>query len=141
MLQIKKQHLFLFGLFLTILPYSYLCFFTNPSADDFVYAYHFQTENYLVLLKQNYLGWNGRYASNIFSNLNPIGFNSFLGYKAASFAMLCLVFLSFFCLVKQVFHQKKNFLTQTFSILGWISFLMRFSGFVLLPDMPLTIQI
>ena len=56
---LKKQHIFLFGLLLAIFTYCYLCFFANPVADDFVFAYHFQETNFVELLKNAYLGWNG----------------------------------------------------------------------------------
>ncbi|PCI98994.1 MAG: hypothetical protein COB15_04850 [Flavobacteriales bacterium] len=105
--KLKKEQLFLFGLLLAIFPYFYLCFFTNPSADDFVFAYYFQTQEYFQLLKGTFLGWNGRYASNIFSYLNPIGFGSFFGYKIAPFLMILLFLSSSFYFVKQLFFKEK----------------------------------
>jgi hypothetical protein len=102
MFRIKSCDLFLFGLVLALLPYFYLCFFTVPVLDDFVFSYHFQERNFFELLKSTYLGWNGRYASNFFAHLNPMGFNSFLLYRFA--AMLTLLFVCFgnYFLIKQL---------------------------------------
>ena len=123
MLKVKTQYYFFAGLLVAILPYCYLCFFAQPGADDFVYAYHFQTENYLDLLGQNYVGWNGRYTSNIFSYLNPIGFGSFFGYKLVSLVMIFLLVCSNFFLIKQVFYLETNFFQTTCSLILSLLFL------------------
>ncbi len=123
MQKVKKEQLFLFGLFLAILPYLYLCVFSNPSADDFVFAYYFQTRDYFEILKDTFLGWNGRYASNVFAYLNPIGFDSFLGYKIVPLLMILLFLISSFYFVKQLFFNQKSIVKISISlVLGLLFF-------------------
>ena len=102
----KKQYIFLFFLFLAIFPYCYLCFFANPSSDDFGFSFQSQTNEFWYLIKQTYLYWNGRYVSNVFIYLNPIVFGSFFGYKIIPLLMIILFVFANFIFVSQIFHTK-----------------------------------
>lgn len=108
MKKISTTTIFTFFLFLGILPYVYLCFFANPSADDFVFAHLFQTRNYFQLLKGTYLAWSGRFTSNALIYLNPISFNSFFAYKLMALSMLFFQFFSIYFLLRQFFTQLKK---------------------------------
>ena len=107
MKKIKFQEIFLVGLFLTMLPYCYLCFFTNPVSDDFPFSYRFQTEQCLEWLKSYYLNWNGRYVSNIFVHLNPLAFNSFFWYKVVSGLTIVLMFCGNYVFIRELFCKSK----------------------------------
>lgn len=100
-----KEHLFILGLILALLPYAYLCFFTFPVADDFVFSTHFRDSRFSELLKRTYLGWNGRYSSNFFAYLNPLGFNSYNGYKTASLLTIIFLIGAISFLIRQVLFQ------------------------------------
>lgn len=102
----KKQYIFLFFLFLAILPYCYLCFFANPSSDDFGFAFLSQNNEMLHLIKQTYLYYNGRYISNIFIYLNPIAYQSYIGYKIVPLVMIILFLFANFLFVNQFFYKK-----------------------------------
>ncbi len=78
---ISKQLLFLVLLILVLLPYIYISLFTNPVADDFMYAHKAKAQDLFPALLEEYLTWNGRYISNIFVLKNPIVYGSFTGYK------------------------------------------------------------
>ncbi len=104
----KKIDLFLFLLLLAILPYCYLSFFTNPSADDFGFAVQSQKYDLLLLIKQTYLYWNGRYVSNVFIYLNPIAQESYFGYKLVSFALILLLGLANFLFIRQLLSKNKK---------------------------------
>ncbi len=106
MQKLNKNHLFLFGLFLAILPYCYLCFFANPSADDFGFSSFAIQNGFLNFIYSNYLYWNGRYISNLFLYLNPLTFGSFMGYKIVSFLMIILFIGINFIFIRQFFPGK-----------------------------------
>jgi hypothetical protein len=99
----KQTYLVLFLLFIAIIPYCYLSFFTHPISDDFAFASLFRKQEYFDLLKGTYLNWNGRYASNIFIYLNPISFGSFTGYKFIPAATMILLIVAISFLTKEVF--------------------------------------
>jgi hypothetical protein len=104
----KKKYFLLFFLLLAILPYCYLSFFANPSADDFSLSGQAQQNDFFHLMYHNYFFWNGRYISNIFIYLNPIRFGSFIIYKSVPFLMIGLLVLVNFSLVKQILNEARN---------------------------------
>ncbi|MDG1477285.1 MAG: DUF6056 family protein [Vicingaceae bacterium] len=117
MSETKKTQILLFALIVAIIPYCYLCFFANPSADDFVLAAQFQENHFLNLIYEQYFIRNGRYISSPLSFLNPIGFNSFLGYKFFPLLLILLVFLSSLSVFQQLFHSRKFQYKMTGSLL------------------------
>ncbi|OFY93648.1 MAG: hypothetical protein A3K10_12565 [Bacteroidetes bacterium RIFCSPLOWO2_12_FULL_31_6] len=102
--KINLPHLFLFFLFLAILPYCYLSFFCQPIAEDFGFASYYQQSNFFELLKNSYCKMNGRYIANILMYLNPISFNNYLGYKLVPFLMIVLMVIGNILMVKEVFY-------------------------------------
>jgi hypothetical protein len=104
----KKKYFLLFFLLLAILPYCYLSFFANPSADDFSLSGQAQQNDFFHLMYHNYFFWNGRYISNIFIYLNPIRFGSFIIYKSVPFLMIGLLVFVNFSLVKQILNEGRN---------------------------------
>lgn len=97
-------HLFLFFLFLAILPYCYLSFFSQPIAEDFGFASYFQQSNFFELLENSYYKMNGRYIANILMYLNPISFNNYLGYKLVPFLMIVLMMIGSILMMKEIFY-------------------------------------
>jgi len=108
MQKLNKTSFFLVGLILAILPYLYLSFFVNPSADDFSLSGQAQQNEFFHLMYHNYFFWNGRYISNIFIYLNPIAFGSFVGYKTISFLMMVLLIFVNSIFIAQIFVSINN---------------------------------
>lgn len=105
----KNPHsLILFILTALILPYIYISFYTQPIADDFTYAFKGKHYEIVEILKHEYLKWNGRYASNLFVVLNPIVFDSLIGYKLVPVFSIFFTFLSFFIFLSTVSEIFKN---------------------------------
>ncbi len=97
-------HLFLFFLFLAILPYCYLSFFSQPIAEDFGFASYFQQSNFFELIVNSYYKMNGRYIANILMYLNPISFSNYMGYKLVPFLMIILMMIGNILIIKEVFY-------------------------------------
>lgn len=104
---IEKQELIVFVfVLLALLPYFYVSIYTNPIADDFTYAFKGKSENFFAVLIDEYLNWNGRYTSNIFVLLNPIAFNSFIGYKAAPVILILSLLFSLLFFINSITEKK-----------------------------------
>lgn len=106
MLKFNKNHILLFGLILLLLPYCYLCFFSNPSADDFSLAAQAQQNDFFDIILREYKVRNGRYISSPISFLNPIAFNSYLGYKVVPLLLILFIWLGSFFLLSQLLVKK-----------------------------------
>jgi uncharacterized protein DUF6056 len=106
MKKLNKTHFFLVGLLLAFLPYFYLCFFANPSADDFSLSGQAMQNDFLHLMYHNYFFWNGRYISNIFIYLNPLVFGSFGAYKMVPFLIIILLVIVNYCFINQLFDKQ-----------------------------------
>lgn len=126
--RINKNHILLFILIVAISPYCYLCFFANPSADDFTLAAQFQQNDFFALIYEQYFVRNGRYISSPLSFLNPISFNSFYGYKVVPFLFLGALFFSQLFFITQLFTK----ITKSFKVI--LSFLF---FFFFLHNMPI----
>ena len=57
-------------------------FFAHPIADDLDFASSAREAGVLTAWRQQYLTWNGRYASNLFALATPWRFSSLAGYRA-----------------------------------------------------------
>lgn len=90
-------------LLLTLAPYILLSFFSQPVTEDFGFSARFQQNDFTQLLITSYQKMNGRYIANIAMYLNPLSFNSFLGYKLVPLFLILLLFLANSFLVSQVF--------------------------------------
>lgn len=123
MKKIEKSHLLLFAVFLAILPYCYLSFFANPSSDDFGFAAQAKNNDLLFLIKQTYLYWNGRYVSNIFIYLNPISFDSLIGYKVVPVLIIILFCLANFICISQLIYKRKKVIQLALSLVLSLLFL------------------
>lgn len=98
----SKRHswFFLISLLLLFAPYVYISRYTNPVADDFVYGARAEANALSTLLIPEYFNANGRYVSNIFAFLNPIGYHSFFIYKLVPVVLIILILLSTYALVR-----------------------------------------
>ena len=63
MLNLIRRLWFCFFAAVPIATFLLLGFFTGPASDDFCYAKDLMKKGYLEALQDNYLGWQGRYAS------------------------------------------------------------------------------
>lgn len=93
-------------LIIAILPYLYISMYCNPIADDFTYAFKIKNHNFFSVLLNEYLNWNGRYISNIFVILNPIAFDSFLGYKFVPIFLIFLTVYSIYYFIRKLTNEK-----------------------------------
>ena len=62
-------------------PYIYISCFAQPIADDYHYSFLGMQNDFWNEWKWQYLGRNGRYASNILVLLNPMAFHNLFLYK------------------------------------------------------------
>jgi hypothetical protein len=69
------------GLYLTA------CAFAHPIADDFIYASSVRAGLWNAWVRE-YVGWNGRYASNALLLTSPLAFGSLAAYRLAAAGML-----------------------------------------------------
>jgi len=100
---LKKQNLgILILLLICLLPYFYVGLFSNPIADDFVYAYKAKTNSMHETLIIEYMNWNGRYISNIFVLLNPIAFGLFDLYKIIPIFLIIISVLSLYIFINSI---------------------------------------
>lgn len=118
----KNAHLFIIFLFLAILPFCYLSFFTNPSSDDFGFACQAQNNGLWDLTKQTFLNWNGRYISNFFIYLNPIANGNFMGYKMIPVVFIILFLVACYYFISKWFH----FLNRTLRVMIALIFSLLF---------------
>jgi hypothetical protein len=104
--QQRHQGFILIILILLLLPYLYISQYSNPVADDLIYSYNGKKFELLDLLIRDYLGWNGRYTSNILVFSNPMVHNALLVYKAFPVIIILLIVISYwFCI--HVFFEKQ----------------------------------
>ncbi len=109
--KLDQKSILIYFLLLAFLPYCYLSFFSQPIAEDFGFAFQFQEhESFNELLKNSYLTMNGRYVSNVFMYLNPLSFNSFLGYKLFPILLIALLILGNYTFIKslKITQQKRE---------------------------------
>lgn len=118
----KNKIIVIVLLLLAIAPYVYISFFAHPIADDFTYAYKGKQGNLFSTLLGEYNTWNGRYMSNIFVLINPIVYDSFIGYQLAPIVLIFLTIFSVFFFIRtltnNVFKTYTNIvLASLFSLL------------------------
>ncbi|HIA37498.1 MAG TPA: hypothetical protein EYM84_02765 [Flavobacteriales bacterium] len=90
--KLKKSHLLLVLLAISLLPYIYLAFFAHPIADDLIYASKGEFSNILKLMMTEYMSWNGRYISNFFVLINPIN-HSLILYQLIPVGLIILIII------------------------------------------------
>lgn len=97
--QKQSKWLLLVLLITLFIPYLYISNYANPVADDLIYAANRKGNDLFYLLVRDYLGWNGRYSSNILVFSNPMAFDSLVGYKLIPPLIIVLTVLSNFVFV------------------------------------------
>tara|TARA_B100000809_G_C15137470_1_gene531329 strand:+ start:85 stop:1524 length:1440 start_codon:yes stop_codon:yes gene_type:complete len=122
MKKINKSYTLLFILIVAILPYCYLCFFANPISDDFSLATQVQQNDFFEIVYEQYFIRNGRYVSSSLSFLNPIGFNSFFGYKLMSLLLIVVTFLSALFFINQLLYFRSKVFKVTTSLILFLMF-------------------
>ncbi|MBU0764700.1 MAG: hypothetical protein KJ607_07695 [Bacteroidetes bacterium] len=98
----KRTILFIAVLIASLIPYLYLSFFAHPVADDFYYAVRGKNTGLFETLTNEYLFWNGRYASNLLVLINPVKSNSLLLYRLVPVALIVFTIIACFIFIKQV---------------------------------------
>ncbi len=84
MIQKRSSLILLSVLIFLLLPFFVLTFFVHPSADDFGFAVVVKALGRWGFQDVMYRTWEGRYFSNFILSLNPLAFDSFVGYKLFS---------------------------------------------------------
>ena len=97
--KLKKTHLLLFLLAISLLPYLYLSFFAHPIADDLIYAHKGSTQPLIDALLQEYRYWSGRYAAMLLGYNNPIN-KSLILYQLIPIGLITLITAGAFILFK-----------------------------------------
>jgi Family of unknown function (DUF6056) len=64
------------------------CLFVHPIADDFDFASNARDAGVATAWRQQYLTWNGRYASNLLALAIPLPGHTLIGYRTAVASML-----------------------------------------------------
>lgn len=123
MRKVDKSQILLLALIVAVFPYLYLCFFANPSSDDFSLAAQAQQYDFFELIYHKYQVRNGRYISSALTYLNPIVFNRFFVYKIISLLFIIAVFLSQLFFVKQFFGKRSKLFTYNLSLMLLLLFL------------------
>jgi hypothetical protein len=109
---------------LTILPFIILCFFNNPSADDYSVVFPVLERGFLNANKYWYFEWTGRFFSSFLICLfNPLIYHSFIGYKILSLFMVIAMPLALFRLL---FYFTKTYAFHERIVLGSLMVLFYF---------------
>jgi len=105
-----KQYkwLLLVCLIVLFIPYFFLCVYSNPFADDFVYGQRGQSHDVIAQALREYFNWSGRYTANVLQFLNPLAFHSFLGYKIFPAVLIFLTIFSNFLLIHVLIGKKES---------------------------------
>ncbi len=101
------KKLSLLVLLLSILPFLVLTFFCHPAYDDFCNTAQALKMGIIERQVFIYNNFDGRFFAVAISNVNPLKFGSFAGYKAVSLLIILLTFLSIFAFVSALL--KSNF--------------------------------
>jgi len=87
---------------LAIAPYLALAAFVHPTGDDFDYAMDTRVEGYWPALQHQYVGWNGRFASNLLVLANPMVGGSIVLYRVVAAAMIVATIAAIYLLIRAI---------------------------------------
>jgi len=129
---VENQKLFTWFFFLALVPYGILCFFNNPSYDDFTYSVTALERNFCETQVYWYKSWSGRYtATALLTTINPLVYHWIYGYKLLSLAIVFGLFFSIHFLVATFFNQLnrlERLLFTSFFTAFYFSLLTQLSG-------------
>lgn len=121
---------YVFGI--TVLPYLLLCFFNQPSYDDFSYAVSTFGRTFWQAQVQWYSNWSGRFtATALLTILNPLEYHWIYGYKLVSLAVIVGLWAVVRFLVNTFFGQltsSERRLVTSFLVAAYLSLLPYLSG-------------
>lgn len=89
-------------------PFLALAFYNHPSADDYLVAIPAMQWGPITATLGWYYSWSCRFSANLLLTINPMVFNSLLGYQLLAWAIIGFLILGFWQFLKAVFP------TQTF---------------------------
>ena len=104
------QKILFLVLLIALFPYLYISQFANPIADDYCYSVLGRDTDLWSQWWNQYMTWNGRYASNILVLLNPMVFGSLFVYKLMSFLQIIFSFFSIYYFLRSVTGRAFSFL-------------------------------
>ncbi|HMS65167.1 MAG TPA: DUF6056 family protein [Ignavibacteria bacterium] len=128
---VSENTLFVFFFFM-IAPFVILFFYNHPSNDDWTQTYIANKLSFLDQQIYYYNEWSGRYFSNSLFSINPLYFQSFIGYKILTLFIMILFIYILYSLISVL---TKNSLTKKEKVLITLSVL-----FLYLYSMPAVSQ-
>jgi hypothetical protein len=90
---------------ITFSLYVVLCFFNQPSYDDFTYAVSTSGKTFWEAQRHWYTTWSGRYTATALLTFNPLVFHWMYGYKLLSLAVVLGLLCTVHVLVKTYLHR------------------------------------
>jgi hypothetical protein len=84
---VSRQGAFNLMLVTILSPFLVACLFVHPMADDFIYASNARF-GFWTAWSREYVGWNGRYASNALVLSSPLAFGWLEGHRVAAAVMV-----------------------------------------------------
>ncbi|MFZ1323528.1 MAG: hypothetical protein WAT71_18400, partial [Ignavibacteria bacterium] len=98
----------IFFLILMVIPFIILCFYNQPTPEDFVFGLETKKLGFLKAQEFFYNNWSGRFFSYAVLSLNALLFVFIGGYKITSLLLMLLFFSSIYFLVSEFFKDKLN---------------------------------
>src|SRR5262249_28332223 len=100
-------------------PYIGLAAFTYPTADDFDFAVNMRLEGYWSAYYNQFVGWSGRFASNLIALANPMATGSVTFYRAVVAILLVLPLPAIYVFIRAVAVGAFDRRTSVLCALGW----------------------
>jgi len=90
---------------LTILPFLINSFFTNPAADDFLFAVNANEKGFWQAQWGMFTSWQGRYTSVFLLSTSPLVYGWIWGYKLVPLLILILLFISILFFINAIAYK------------------------------------
>lgn len=94
--------------FFVIIPFFYLAFFTQPSADDFSYGVGLMDHSLWDVNVTRYLNWGSRYTATTILSLSPMAFHTLNFFWIYPLALLMFMLIIFYHLFKIITYNRNN---------------------------------
>jgi len=99
---IKTEYLLILFLILMVLPFLILNYFNHPAPEDFYWAEETKKLGFIKAFRGWYKFEGGRYITFALANLNPLVFNSMVGYRVHTFLLMLTFFYVLFLFVFEI---------------------------------------
>jgi uncharacterized protein DUF6056 len=99
---VTRSSWFAVAIALTLAPYVVLAIYAHPTADDLTYAVDTMRDGYWTSIRDQYLHWNGRFASNFLELGGPMVWGSLTLYRTNALAMIVATALASYAVVRAI---------------------------------------